>query len=101
MLNPCARESKTEPGVLGERNLISDHGQISSYESQPGAANRQDFWGDFPRDLGALDGRMLARAPVSQLIEASTTVDLGTTIFLFLHDVTFEKQRGFGRSIER
>ena len=38
---------------------------------------------------------MLARAPASQLIEASTTMGLGTTIFLLLHDVTFEKH-GFG-----
>ena len=34
---------------------------------------------------------MLARAPASKLIKASTIMDLGRTVFLFLHDATFEK----------
>ena len=34
---------------------------------------------------------MLARAPASQLIKAPTTMDPGTTVFLFLYDVIFEK----------
>ena len=47
------------------------------------------------RELGTLDGRMLARALTSQLTKVSTTIiDLGATVFLFLRDVSFKK-RGF------
>ena len=77
----CARIKRENREFFWERKLISEYGQISYYESQPRAAS------------GALNGRMLARA--SQLIKASTPTDLGTPVFLFLHDVTFEK-RGFG-----
>ena len=158
-MNPCARESKAATGRFLERKLISDYGQISFHESQPGAANGKNpgalskrtrgsgradagsgagftahqslhyhgprynsfsfsvnsakrgarflstranleqrtekLLGRFPRELGALDERMLARAPASQLIKVSTIVDLGTTVFLFLYHVTFAK-RGFG-----
>ena len=74
MLNPRAQESKARTGRFLERRLISDYGQTSSYESQPGAANRQDSWGASQGNSGALKGRMLARAPASQLIKASTTM---------------------------
>ena len=44
--------------------------------------------------LGAVGRLRLARATASQLIKTSSIMDVGTTVFLFLHDVTFEK-RGF------
>ena len=44
--------------------------------------------------LGAVDRLRLARATVSQLIKTSFIMDVGTTVLLFLQDVTFEK-RGF------
>ena len=47
---------------------------ISSYETQPGEVNGQDSWGPFLRELGALDGWMLARAPAQQLTQASAPV---------------------------
>ena len=40
---------------------------------------------------------MLAWAAASHRMKASTTIDLGTAVFLSLHDVIFGK-RGFGRS---
>ena len=46
------------------KKLISDHGLISSYEGQQGAATGQDLWGFF-RVHRDLDGWMLARAPTS------------------------------------
>ena len=48
MLGPCARESKARTGRFLREKLISDHGLISSYEGQQGAANGQDgaFFGD-------------------------------------------------------
>ena len=49
--------------------------------------------GHFPRKLGALDERMLSSAPASQLIQAYTTVHLGTKGFIFRYNVTFEKRR--------
>ena len=47
MLNPFAWESKAQTGGFLRGNLISDHGLISSYESQQGAANGQDAKGFF------------------------------------------------------
>ena len=71
---------------------MCDHDRFSSYKkSQSGAPNGQDSWGA-SRELGALDGRILARAPASQLIKATTTMNLGITSFLILRDVTFEKR---------
>ena len=51
VLNPRARESKARTGRFLERKLISGFGQISSYESQPGAANGKDSWGAFQENL--------------------------------------------------
>ena len=50
-------------------------------------SDRGKIRGAFSRMHGALDGWMLARAPASPA-RASTTMDLGISIFLiFVHDV--------------
>ena len=67
--------------------------------------DKADFWlwPDFflqkpskpgAKELGALNGRVLARALASKLTKAFTTMDLGATVFLFMRDVTVQK-RGF------
>ena len=94
MLKPCAGESKArnwKGGRSSERRLISDNGQTPSYESHNLDQRTGKIPGVLSKELRALDGWMLARALASQLIRASTTMDLGTT-FLFLHDVIFEKR---------
>ena len=63
----CARikGANREVPFLREK-LISDHGRLSSYEGQQGAANGQDSRGIFSGMQRALDGWMLlARAPAS------------------------------------
>ena len=57
----CARITSANREVYREK-LISEHGLLCSYESQQGAANRQDSWG-FSEMHRASDGWMLARAP--------------------------------------
>ena len=64
MLNHCARESKARIWRFLREKLISVHGLFSSYEGQQEAANGK-ILGAFPGMHKALDGWMLARAPVS------------------------------------
>ena len=67
MLNPCARESKARTRRFLREKLISDHGMLSSYEDQEGAANGQALLGffrdarDFRQqlDAGSRDIRMV------------------------------------------
>ena len=81
MLSPCARESKARTGRFLIENLISDHGLLSSSEDQQGTANGQDSWGVFQGCTGLWTvGYWLARR-LHQL-KASTTMDLGISIFL-------------------
>ena len=57
VFNPCARESKARTERFLREKLISDHGMLSSYYGEQGAANGQDSW-DFFRDaqgFGRLD----------------------------------------------
>ena len=63
-----------EPGIFLREKLISDHGLFSSYEDQQGAVNGQGCTGLWTA------GRWLARR-LHQL-KASTTMDLGISIFL-------------------
>ena len=68
--------------------MISDHGHFSSYEGHKERRTGK-ICGTFSRMHRALDGWMLARAPVSEL-KASTTMDLGISIFLiFVQCVAF------------
>ena len=90
----CARESKARARMFLERKLISDYGQIFPYESQPGAANGQKIPGAFAKVTWGF-GRADAGTGADFQLKASTTVDLGTTEFLFHALSTFEK-RGFG-----
>ena len=61
--------------------LISDHGLFFSYESQQEAANRQDSWSPFKGCTGLWTaGCWLAR--LLHQFKASTTMDLGISIFL-------------------
>ena len=59
---------------------MSDYGHFSSYEGHKKRRTGKTR-GAFSRIHRALDGWMLARAPVHQ-IKASTTMDLGISIFL-------------------
>ena len=59
---------------------MSDHGHFSSYEGHKERRTGK-IRGAFSRMHRALDGWMLARARLRQL-KASTTMDLGTSIFL-------------------
>ena len=79
---PCARESKARTGRFLREKLISDHGHFSSYEGHiHGAANGQDSWGFFKDAQGFVTaGCCLARR--LQQLKASTTMDLGISIFL-------------------
>ena len=43
VLNPCARESKARTGRFLREKLIFNHGLCSSYESQQGTVNGQNF----------------------------------------------------------
>ena len=81
VLNPCAQELKARTGRFLRENLISDHGLFSSYEGQHGSANGQDSLGLFQGCTGLWTaGCWLARR-LHQL-KASTTMDLGISIFL-------------------
>ena len=64
---------------------MSDHGLISSYEGHKERRTGK-FMGIVLGMLKALDVWMLARAPVHQP-KASTTMDLGILISLFLYNV--------------
>ena len=96
MLDPCAREleAKTER-CFGEKAYFWPRPDSCLREST-WSGERARFLERLQREVGALDGRMMARAPASQLIKASTTMDLGTKVSLSLYDVTSEKKRGFG-----
>ena len=59
---------------------MSDHGHFSSYEGHKERRTGK-IRGAFSRMHRALDGWMLAHARLRQL-KASTTMDLGTSIFL-------------------
>ena len=65
---------------------MTDHVHFSSYEGHQGAANGQDSWGFFRDAQTGLwtAGSWLARR-LHQL-KASTTMDLGISIFLFLYN---------------
>ena len=63
---------------------MSDHGHFSSYEGRKERRTGK-IRGAFSRMHRALDGWMLARR-LHQL-KASTTKDLGISIFLFLYNV--------------
>ena len=84
VLSPCAIARITgENREFFKKKLVSDYNLIPSHDSQPEGAIGQDSWGAVKGDSGLL----LARALVSQL-KASTTMDLGTAVFLVLHEVT-------------
>ena len=61
---------------------MSDHGLFSSYEGQQGTANGQDSWGFFRHAQGFGRGGSWLVRRLHQL-KASTTMDLGISIFLF------------------
>ena len=70
----------------------------ASFLKSTWSGERAGFLGRFPKGLEALDGRMLLTwAPALTAQGLYSIMDLGKTVFLFLHDVTFEK-RGLGRS---
>ena len=68
-------------GRFLREKLISDHGLLSSYESQQGAANRQDSWGVFQGCTGLSKAGCWFARRLHQL-KGSTTMDLGISIFL-------------------
>ena len=80
----CTRIKGANRGV-SEGKLISGHGLLSFFEGHQGVANGQESWGVFRgwRRLWTA-GCWLARR-LHQL-KASTTMDLGISIFHFLHD---------------
>ena len=80
-----ARIEGTRTGRLLKGKLISDRGLFSSYESQQGQANGQDFWGVFQEWTGLWTSGCWLASRVHQL-KASTTMDLGITFF-FLNAV--------------
>ena len=87
VLNPCARESKARTERLLTEKLMYGHGMFSSYEGQQGVASVKDLW-VFSRHMHRAfwtAGFWLAHR-LHQL-KASTTMDLGISISLFLHDV--------------
>ena len=65
MLNPCARESKARTGRFLRGKTISDHDLFSSYKAEKERLTGK-IRGDFSGIHRALDGWMLARAPVTQ-----------------------------------
>ena len=86
VLNPCARESKARTGRFLREKLISDHGQVSSYEGPQGAANGQDVWGGFQGCIGAWTAGCWHARRLHEL-KASTAMDSVFQISLFRHDV--------------
>ena len=85
MLNPCARESKAQTEGVLRGKLISDHGLFSTYESQEGASNKQDSIGVYKGCTRLRTSGYWLACHLHQL-KASTAMDLGTRIFLYLHD---------------
>ena len=81
VLNLCARESKARTGRVLREKMISDHGLFSSYEGQQGATNGQDSWGFF-RDAQGFRRLGAGSRAGSYQLKASTTLDLGISIFL-------------------
>ena len=65
---------------------MSDHGHFSSYEGHK-VRRAGKIRGAFSRMHRALDGWMLARARRLHQLKASTTMDLGISIFLYLYHV--------------
>ncbi|CAN0266949.1 unnamed protein product [Ascophyllum nodosum] len=63
---------------------------MTSLQEPTWSGERARFLERFPRSFGALNGWMLSGVSASQL-KTTTTMDLSTTFFLFLHYVTFEK----------
>ena len=61
--------------------MISDLGLFSSYEGQQGTANEQDWWGFFQPCTGLWTAGCWVARRLHQL-KASTTMDLGISIFL-------------------
>ena len=78
LLNPCARESKSQTGRFLRENLISDHGLVFPYEGQQAAANGQDSWatlsfssdtqGSGRLDAGSRAGFTSSRPPPSWIL---------------------------------
>ena len=82
MLNPCARESKAQTVRFLRKKLIPDYGLISSFQGQQGAVNGQDSWGIFQGYTGLWTAGYWFARRLHQP-KASTTMDLGISIFLF------------------
>ena len=80
MLNLCARESKARTGRFRREKLINDHDRFL-----PTRADKERRTGKIRKEFSvmhrALDGCWLVRR-LHQL-KASTTMDLGISIFLF------------------
>ena len=81
LLNPCARESKARTRRFQREKVISDHDLFSSYESQQGAANGQDFWGVFQGCAGLRTAACWLVCRLHQL-KASTAMHPGISNFL-------------------
>ena len=76
----CVRTEGANRGG-SEEKLIFNHGLFSSYESQRGAANGQDFSGVFEGCTGLWTAGCWV-APQLNRPKASTTMDLDNTNFL-------------------